>query len=530
MRTRMQVFAQRFAREVEERKLWWLALFTIIYLFFTLLNALRKPLWFDELFTVYLARLPSLGDLWSALGSGFDPNPPLPYLLTRFSFGVLGEGPVAARLPAVVGFWSMCVCLFFFVRRSSSALHAAVAMALPLVTTAYLYAYEARGYALALGSSALALLCWQAVDGPRRGLALGGLALGVALGVSSHYYAVLALCALGLGELCRTLVRRRLDLLAWLAMGLGLAPLAAYVPLMRRAVDEVALYTLRMERLKEPAVGRLTEYYTVLLGPALPAMVAGLTALAVALKLGALEKSPTAEPTPAGPPWHELVAVVGFLLLPVFLHLGALVVTGAYMDRYALPAIVGCASLLGFLLHQTARGRPEVGVILLGCFLGWFVVDALVPGRVPYTLRGPVLDARDPMFPPADGRPIAVANAMQYLEMHHHASPEVVSRICYLSDPQRAVRQPDFIAELALRGLRERVPIRVEEYAGFLAAHRSFWVYHNALNQVEWLVEQLAADGWRVELLGQDRDLMLFLVTRREAQADNAAGGPPVSR
>jgi len=33
-----------------------------------------------------------------------------------------------------------------------------------------------------------------------------------------------------------------------------------------------------------------------------------------------------------------------------------------------------------------------------------------------------------------------------------------------------------------------------------------------------------------VELRGQDRDLMLFLVTRREAQADNAAGGPPVSR
>jgi hypothetical protein len=124
-----------------------------------------------------------------------------------------------------------------------------------------------------------------------------------------------------------------------------------------------------------------------------------------------------------------------------------------------------------------------------------------------------VLDTKDAMYPGGDERPIAVENPLQYLPMYRYGSPEVVSRIRYVSDPQRAVRQPDFIAELALRGLREWVPIKVEEYASFLAAHRSFWVYHNSLNQVEWLIAQLAADGWRVELRAQDRDLLLFLVT-----------------
>ena len=526
MKQRVQRFAEQFAREVEERKLWWLAFFSILYLGITLFRAATKPLWFDELFTFYVSRLPGLRDVWSALASGFDPNPPLPYLLTRFSHALLGEGEVATRLPAILGFWLMCVCLFWFVRQRTSALDAAAAMSLPLVTMAYGFAHQARGYSLVLGSSALALLCWQSVGGRRRGLALGGLALSLAAGVSSHYYAALALCAIGLGELCRSVARKRIDVPVWLMMALGLAPLVAYAPLIRSGMSNVLSPSMRTQVFfMKPTLGRVPEYYTHLLGPALPAAVLSLVVVALALKLGLLEQGIEDRRSEEGPPLHELVAAGGFLLMPVFLYIAATLVTGYFMDRYTVAGVLGCATLLGFGLHHAAGRRQVAGVIVLGCLLVWFVAGQFVPQRLPHEFfREGVLETKDAMYPRGDDRPIAVANALLYLQMFRYGSPEVVSRIRYVSDPHHAVRHVDFVAELALRRLREWAPIKVEEYATFLAAHRSFWVYHNGMNQVEWLVAQLAADGWRVELHAQDRDLLLFLVTEREAKGGGAVG------
>ncbi len=528
MRERIREFAENFAGELERRPWWWVGFFTIVYVSITVLNAARRALWFDELFTYYVSRLPSLADVWAALASGFDPNPPLPYLLTRLAHGLLGSGSLGTRLPAILGFWLMCLCVFWFVRRRTSALVAAVAMAMPLVTTAYDYAYEARGYGLVLGGSAMALLSWQSAQGRQRGIALAGLALGVALAVSSHYHAVLILCALGLGELFRSWAARRIDLPVWLALAGGLTPLAAYLPLIRSGMGNVLSHSLGSDQFwTKPTLGRIPEYYAYLLHPALPAVALSLGLLLVATKLGFLDRASEKSSRDEEPPLHEIVAAGGFLILPVFLYIAAKVVTGYYLDRYALSGVVGCAAMTGFGLHRTARGKHIVGVVLLGGTLSGFAAARFFPKIQQYAFRGPVMVATDALYPSGDARPIAVANALQFLQTCHYGSPEVVSRIRYLADPQKAVRKPDFIAELALLGLRKWVPIKVEDYAGFLAAHASFWVYHNSLNQVEWLIAQLAADGWKVELRGQDRDLMLFLATRPDPGGGRVAPSGP---
>src|SRR5256885_484764 len=85
-----------------------LAGFSAPYPVGTGLIAARKPLWYDELFTISLSRLSCLSDLWSALAAGTDLNPPLGYLASRVVNSFLGENPVAVRLPAVLGFWVMC--------------------------------------------------------------------------------------------------------------------------------------------------------------------------------------------------------------------------------------------------------------------------------------------------------------------------------------------------------------------------------------------------------------------------------------
>jgi hypothetical protein len=63
-----------------------------MYFLLTCYRASRKLFWFDELFTLYISRLPDMATLWSALKQGVDHNPPLFYAVTRFSGSLFGEG------------------------------------------------------------------------------------------------------------------------------------------------------------------------------------------------------------------------------------------------------------------------------------------------------------------------------------------------------------------------------------------------------------------------------------------------------
>ena len=76
------------------------------------LKASRKCFWFDELFTIYLCRLPNFKSTWTAVTHGADFNPPLFYLLTRGAQRLFGEGLIATRLPAMLGVWLFGVMPF----------------------------------------------------------------------------------------------------------------------------------------------------------------------------------------------------------------------------------------------------------------------------------------------------------------------------------------------------------------------------------------------------------------------------------
>src|SRR5262249_41637938 len=151
-----------------------------------------------------------------------DQTPPLPFLITRAALALFGANDVAIRLPEVIGFWVMGICLFLFVSRRAPAVYGFLAMLFPLVTGAYQYAYEARSYGLVLGFSGLALICWQSAAGKsRRLLPLIVLALSLAAALSCHYYSAFVFLALAFGETVRSISRRRLDFPIWCALAIG---------------------------------------------------------------------------------------------------------------------------------------------------------------------------------------------------------------------------------------------------------------------------------------------------------------------
>ena len=184
-------------------------------------KASERLLWHDELFTLYASQL-SPAALWEALADGLDLQPPLGYLVTRITTSTLGDGLVAMRVPSLVGFGLGCVCLGLFVKRRVGLAGGTVALLVPSVTAGYDYAYEARPYGMLLGLTGVALLLWQATERPRsRRLAALGLAIALAIAVSLHYYGVLLVAPLAVGESLR--IRRGTPggIPVWLAMAAG---------------------------------------------------------------------------------------------------------------------------------------------------------------------------------------------------------------------------------------------------------------------------------------------------------------------
>src|ERR1035438_5979616 len=128
-----------------------IGLVSVIYFTDISLKASQKCFWFDELFAVYLCRLPSFMSTWSAVIHGADFNPPLFYLLTRGAQRLFGEGLIATRLPEIVSVWLFCICLFLFVARRAGMISGFIAGAFPFFTLAQHYAYEARAHGIVLG-------------------------------------------------------------------------------------------------------------------------------------------------------------------------------------------------------------------------------------------------------------------------------------------------------------------------------------------------------------------------------------------
>ena len=132
--------------------------------------------------------------------------PPLNPILTHAVFGIIGAGPIATRLPAMLGVWTWTLVSFAIVRRRSNTTAGLSAALLILLSGAGPLAYEARGYGVMLGLCALALFCWsEAARGRRRMLHLPLLTrVHSRLESGQHFYAALIVVPIITGELVRS--------------------------------------------------------------------------------------------------------------------------------------------------------------------------------------------------------------------------------------------------------------------------------------------------------------------------------------
>jgi len=488
-----------------------LLMITTIYAAVTLLLAEQKLLWSDEFFTLYLARLPELSTLWEALSTGGDQHPPLFYMMVRVSLWLFGENEIGLRIPSIIGFWVMCLSLYIFVARRTTPAYGLLAALVPAITQAYWYAYEARGYALMLGFTGLALVCWQAAAERRhRKWAVPALVMSLAAAVGSHYYAVLVTIPLAMGELVRTYSTRRINYWVWFAFGGVLIPLLAFLPIIRSARGFSEHFWAK------PKWIDLLSYPQSLLGWGITPLIICLVVIAVRMLLRPSEFDDETPRKDRQLPAAEVVVAIGLLASPIVAMVLAKTVTSGFHLRYSLYSVEGWGILFAFVAYRLLSGRAAVGTAIVVTLQCWFMATALLSVGWEYRSRaGSQLMAKRLQAGPRADLPLVFGKNELWYRYTYYNHDGIAERAVYLADPDKSIQfiGHDTVDRCALT-LEPWFKLPVEPYGAFIKTHEEFLVYTNLNSYWHWQTTGLLEDNLRLEVLARDGQQLLLLVSR----------------
>ncbi len=483
--------------------MWFLIGLSALYLIGTSALAWSRLLWFDEILTYHIARAPTVASMWAILQTGLDLNPPLFFVVTHFTRSLFGESELAMRIPALIGFWVMSLCLFRFVSRGCTPLYGLVALLLPVATTAYDYAFEARPYGMVLGFCGVALVSWQSYARGGSRFALAMVWLGMTAAVSSHYYALMALMPLAAGEVVRMLTQKKWDFKVLAALALSATPILFFLPQLRMAKTFAATFW------SKPSLISFLTIYDFLLG-------SGQFFVVIALALAAIvsmtqQRGLAVEPPRQGPTFSEGVVAVGFALLPYLAIVFAIVAGGGFTPRYALPAVIGVATLLPMATYTASRGRMAMGAALASVFFLAFSLHEVSASRR-YLHGKKSLEAYDFFSDNTTGLPILIVNPLEFLKVEHYGSAEWKRRAAYVVNLSESVRygEPD-TADRILVLLCKITPLNVFDYGDFVRVHPKFLV----LGHYGWEIPYLSDHAADIRVRGAYGKGLLFEVQHK---------------
>ena len=275
----------------------------------------------------------------------------------------------------------------------------------------------------------------------------------------------------------------------------------------------------------------LPDFYEDLLTPALVPLVTILVVTSlVARRLGPAAAKAR---TDAAPPWHDLVAASGFVLIPLLAVIAAKVATGAFVNRYAVAAVVGFGALAGFGSAMAFWNRPSLQLMSVAALVGWFGLSQAREAMAPTGASVPVSAAsvQRPVEWLANGPepdlPLVIADPHTFTVLSHYGTSGVRSRLVYAADPKRALKRLG--TNSVERGMIDLIGpwfhMNVVPFDGFVATHARFFVYGDfvRLSFLNWIVPELQAQGFHAELLNRAGDNMLLYVSRdAEAEATSA--------
>lgn len=477
----------------------------LLYAVISLIASATRPLWSDELYTLNTSDQPTLHLLFSVLRTGAETNPPGFHLLTRAVIRAFGTSQMVLRLPELVASLLLLPMLYCIVKRRLGIAAGYLAALVPLATLAPSYSLEARPYALLLALGALVLLSWQTyIDGRRPRLALAGIALGGAAATCLHYYAPLILLPIAVGELVRSRHQRKVDYRVWSCLLFAVLPLVAFIPFIRAGAR---LHLVPVDPVH--AYQSVSSYRWLLPVPTL----AVLCGLAIAVLVAARGRQRRGEVLALPLPGPEMAAVITYLFVPAAAVAMGEVVTGMYMPRYGLPAVIGVALIIpaaaSFLEKASGRLTTSLCVIVALTAIG-VAVNMQRYGLAQRNLQHEALALIEQTRP---GTSVIVAEPLAFLQLNHAAPKRYARSLIYIADPAQATAKTGSNgADVGLIKVAPFMHLNVRTYANLIGHEREFLVLIGSLES-EWLVGALRHDGYAMRALRRDGQLVMLSAT-----------------
>ena len=486
------------------------ALLSFILLFVgfcSVLGAIARPFWYDEICTVIVCRLPDAKAVWDALQNAADTNPPVFYFIARLSRSIIVDDYLGYRLPSILGLLVTIASTYLILSKRVNRLSALVGATFILCSPLATYAFEARPYALMVACVSLAILAWQRIDDSK--LSAFALAITLASAVSLHYYAILVWPAFLAAEASTLLYHRRFRIGVWAALIAGTVPLLFFANL---------LLNLRQYYGQSfwgrPSFRQLFADYSWLFNFSgywawiLVVFIIGMAAYWSLRQTELLSSAPSIE---------ESILTLLLLCLPIIAVMVAKVSHGGMTRRYMVPTIVGGALALGYLASKIPA---IVNALLLSLMLLNYGSNSVSDWK--RMSSGSLYEARQSATNDVkmildqhatSGLPIVISSGLRYLPMAYYAPADSTRKLYAVTDPPTAVKLvgTDSV-DLALLALRRYFPLRVEDYESFVSMHREFLVVFGNEDVFDWWPVRISQEGHNIQLLTESANYKVYKV------------------
>jgi hypothetical protein len=430
------------------------------------------------------------------------------HLLAHGFTRLLGPTPLALRLPSILGFLLMQLCLFLATLRLADTRAALLAMAFPALTATLFYAPEARPYGLLLGLYALAFLGWQSATRATTAR-LGSLVLlvlSIALALNSHYFGILILIPLWLSEIVRTLHRRRLDPPVIAAIVLGMAAIVFALPF-EHAAGEFRKHYYNTGAISLRAITQayrsLFVNYTAqpLATQRLEDIALVVAAIAIiALTIVHLRRTFTVPPA-------ELTFLVTLAALPLFGVALAVFVTHSIEVRYVLAALIAISIFFSLAVEPALRRLSPA--LLTAILLTAILVAGALRIRDEH-VRSEQLLATLAVPPTIKAQLLALPDSRLYIQdmghfefaSYYEPDPALRSRITLLYSRNEELRYDlHDTASLTAEHMQHFTGFAIVPYAQLKSApgEHMLVLYHSGW---DWTDEALAAGNAQLTPLG----------------------------
>ena len=499
-------------RFVEKQRLWIVGYLSALFVLGTWSATLKNPIWYDEFFTLVAARLPTIADLWYALGY-LEPHPPFFYLLVRISESLFGTGEIAIRLPALIGFLVCCIFLYKIIREYFGTVLALCGVMMLSVSRISHFAWEARPYTWVIAFGGMAFYFWlKATTQPRRSLYIVLMGIALAGAGYTHFYGILLFIPIAAGELARAYSSRRMD---WGIFASGMMAALSLVILLPMMVETSSQSLNFWAAPTLPRLGELFEILFLRMGK-----LYGVGAIASILYVGMNNKgTPRPIVSDRAPfPVHALVAAITLLLLPIIGYVIAELVTNAFRIRYFQSSAIGgilLLSSLGYTLLKSDRGLFRFGTLVLLLSLIWMFHSRQIHEIRGYFAAQSIPDVVIPAkIASGPDYPVVVLDHLLMVQTYYYASEELRTDLTYLTENPHA---PTKESSLSVQKLSDYTSIRTDDYSLFLQRNRFFYLLEVPARHSEYAtqIEQLTSSGISTPVF-EAHGIRLSLVTVTE--------------